>query len=114
MSVTTNILQRTFQFSFGKDGGTCFTIDYENRQYIVTARHTVKSITDSATIHIKHEKVWKPCPVNLVGHCEGKVDISVLAAGSQISRQHPLPPTTGGITLGQDVYFLGFPYGFDQ
>ena len=111
MSITTNILRRTFQFSFGEDQGTCFTIDYDNRQYIVTARHLVKPITDSATIRIKHEKIWKDCPVDLVGHGEGEVDISVLAAGIQISPQYPLPPTSAGLTLGQDVYFLGFPYG---
>lgn len=111
MSITANILKRTFQLSFGKGQGTCFTIDYDNRQYIVTARHLVEPIIDSATIRIKHETVWKDCPVNLVGHGEREVDISVLAAGVQISPKHPLPPTAAGLTLGQDVYFLGFPYG---
>ena len=111
MPVTTNILQRTFQFSFGEPQGTCFTVDYENRQYIVTSRHLVKSITGPATIRIKHEGVWKDSSVNLVGHCEGKVDISVLATGFQLSPTHPLPPTSADIVLGQDVYFLGFPYG---
>ena len=48
--------------------------------------------------------------VKLVGHCEGEVDISVLAADIQISPTYPLNPTLGGIILGQDVYFLGFPY----
>lgn len=114
MSITTNILQRTFQFSFGENQGTCFTIDYDNRQYIVTARHLVEPITDSATIRIKHEKIWKDCPVNLVGHGEGEIDISVLAAGIQISPQYPLPPTSAGLTLGQDTYFLGFPYGWSS
>ena len=112
MSVTSNVLQRTFQFAFGESlFGTCFTIDYDNRQYIVTARHIVEPITDAATIRIKHEKFWKECPVNLVGHGEGEVDISVLAARIQVSPQHPLPPTSAGLVLGQDVYFLGFPYG---
>ena len=111
MPVTANILQRTFQFSFGESQGTCFTVDCVNRQYIVTSRHLVKPITDSATIRIKHEKVWKECQVNLVGHCEGTIDISVLTAGFQLSPLHPLPTNAGGITLGQDVYFLGFPYG---
>lgn len=111
MSITANILQRTFQFSFGEVQGTCFTIDYDNRQYIVTARHLVETITDYATIRVKHEKIWKDCPVNLVGHGEGKVDISVLAPRVQISPKHPLPPTSAGLVMGQDVYFLGFPYG---
>lgn len=111
MPVTTNILQRTFHFSFGESQGTCFTVDYDNQQYIITARHLVKSITDSATIRIKHEEVWKDYPVNLVGHCEGEVDISVLATTFQLSPTYPLPPNSHDIILGQDVYFLGFPYG---
>ena len=109
--ITTNVFQRTFQFSFGESQGTCFTVDHDNRQYIVTARHLVERLTDSATIKIKHEEVWKDCLVNLVGHCEGKIDISVLAAGFQISPTYTLPTSAGGITLGQDVYFIGFPYG---
>jgi len=111
MSITTNILRRTFQFTFGKEQGTCFTIDRDNRQYIVTARHLVEPLTDSATIRIKHEQIWKDCSVNLVGHGEGEVDISVLAAGIQISPKYPLHPNAAGLALGQDVYFLGFPYG---
>ena len=109
--IPVNILSRTFQFSFVKNGGTCFTIDHDNRQYIVTARHIVKAITDSAIIRIKHANKWISYPVNLVGHSEGQVDISVLAAAVQISTEPPLPMTAGDITFGQDVYFLGFPYG---
>ena len=112
MSITANVIYRTFQISFGKDFGTCFAVDYENRQYIVTARHIVETITDSAIIRIKHQKVWKDCPVDLVGHCDGEVDVSVLAAGFQLAPKIPLPPTSDHIALGQDVYFLGFPYGF--
>ena len=110
MSITKSVIQRTFQLSFGGSQGTCFTIDHENRQYIVTARHIVESMTVPATIRIKHKGVWKDCLVNLVGHCKGKVDISVLAVDFQLSPTYSLP-TTGRMTLGQDFYFLGFPYG---
>ncbi len=108
MSITKNIIKRTFHLSFAESEGTCFTIDYDNRQYIVTARHIVESITDSATIRIKHEQVWKDYPVNLVGHGDGEIDISVLAASIQISPTCLLPPRTDGLAWAQDVYFLGF------
>ena len=110
MSITANVIHRTFELACGEKAGTCFAIDYENRQYILTARHLVETITDSAIIRITHEKIWKDCVVNLVGHCKGEVDISVLAANIRLAPEHPLPPTSGGIVLGQDVYFLGFPY----
>ena len=109
--VTANIIQRTFKIECGNHLGTCFTIDVDNRQYIVTAKHLVKEITGQHTIKLMHERRWKNLAIELIGHCEGKVDISVLAPELQISPSHPLPATTAGIILGQDVYFLGFPYG---
>ena len=42
MLPSTNILQRTFYMKFGKSTGTCFTIDIDNHQYIVTAQHILK------------------------------------------------------------------------
>ena len=107
--VTANILQRTFKIK-STDEGTCFTIDVDNRQYIVTARHIVEGIFGQSTVKIMQDKKWKNLQVTLVGHSKGTVDISVLAAEVQISPTHPLSTTTTGIYLGQDVYFLGFPY----
>ena len=50
-------------------------------------------------------------PVQLVGHGKDDADVSVLAAPIQLSPTHPLLTTTAGLTIGQDVCFLGFPYG---
>ena len=47
----------------------------------------------------------------MVGHCNGEIDISVLATNIRLSPDFPLPPTMAGIIYGQDVFFLGFPYG---
>ena len=41
----------------------------------------------------------------------GDVDISVLAPPHAISPSLPFEPTTKHIQLGQDTFFLGFPYG---
>ncbi len=108
--VTTNIVQRTFRIRSTQEG-TCFTIDVDNRQYIVTARHLVEKVVDQSSVKIMQEKKWKDLQVKLVGHCKGKVDISVLASDLQISPAFPLSPTMDGMMLGQDVYFLGFPFG---
>ena len=59
-----------------------------------------------------HEQIWMDCSVNLVGHCEGGIDISVLAAEMRLSAEPPLPLSTiDRVALGQDVYLLGFPFG---
>lgn len=109
--VPSNILQRTFRVQYGHATGTCFTIEVDDRQYVVTARHVLQGIGEMDTIAIQHEKQWKPLPVTLVGVGSGDVDIAVVAASQQLSPALPLVPSSDELYLSQDVYFLGFPYG---
>lgn len=109
--ITTNILQRIFHIEVGDSKATCFTIDVNGKQYIVTAKHLVEKNIKNATIRIYHNKEWKKIEVALVGHCENGIDVSVLATNFQLSPTYALEPTSGGIVYGQEVFFLGFPYG---
>lgn len=112
MFITTNILQRTFRIRYGEHTGTCFTIDVDNKQYIVTARHVVPSISGPTnTVQIYHDSAWKTLRVDLVGHGQKNIDITTLAPHIQLSPTHRLPASIDGVTIGQDVRFLGFPYG---
>jgi len=109
--VPTNILQRTFRMKYGESIGTCFTIDLDNRQYIITARHVVEGIQTSDRISLQRHGQWRELSVRLVGTGSEDIDIAVMAPPQQISPTHPLIPTTQDLFLSQDVYFLGFPYG---
>ena len=111
MIITTNILQRTFRIQYDGFTGSCFTIDVDGRQYIITARHFVSSIAGTSVVQIQHENTWKKLQVELVGHGEHGIDITVLAPGIQLSPAHPLHPTIAGLAISQDMYFLVFPYG---
>jgi hypothetical protein len=87
-------------------------MDVDDRSYLVTARHFAETIQDRADVHLFHDKQWKTLSVALVGHGTGEVDISVLAPPVVLCPPAvPLPADMGGIIYGQDVYFLGFPYG---
>ena len=108
--MTTNILQRTFRIRYGGSTGTCFTVDVDDRQYIVTARHIVSSIAGQDVVEMQHENTWKSLAVELVGHARGDIDVTVLAPPIQLSPTYPLLTGTAGIVLSQDVYFLRFPY----
>ena len=111
MSVTANILQRTFRIHYEGETGTCFTIDVQGKRYLITAKHVVESIQDDAAIDISHNRVWLPLRVRLVGHGAGDVDVTALAPQELFGASHPLTTTTKGLVLAEDVYFLGFPYG---
>jgi S1-C subfamily serine protease len=109
--VTINVYQRTFRIGYDNSHGTCFAVDVSGRQYIVTARHVLPGIGSDAEVTIFWKDDWRRLEVNLVGVGAGDVDIAVLAVKSvRLSPDFSLPATGGGLVMGQDVYFLGFPY----
>ena len=108
--ITTNIIQRVFfvKFPGGEGHGTCFTIEVDQRQYLITAKHLAGNIQGHSELSVFHDKEWKSISVALIGHCG--CDISVLAANFQLSPVFPAIPSWAGLVYGQDTYFLGFPY----
>ena len=109
MPVTNNILQRTFRIRYGPSFGTCFTVDIDDKRYLITARHIVEQIEGSSLVEIMHDGIWKPLPVDLVGHGAGDIDVSVLAPHQLFGTSSPLTVSIEMI-LSEAVYFLGFPY----
>lgn len=110
--ITSNVIHRVFRIRQGGREATSFTLDVDGRQYIVTARHAVETLQDSGVIDIFAHGVWNSSPVRLVGHAPGERDISVLAVDHQLTPARlTMEPTSKGVIYGQDVFFLGFPYG---
>ena len=98
---------------FGNMTGTAFTIDVNSKQYLVTARHVVEGIRSTDNIKILHERQWKSVSVDVVGLGEDEADVAVLKASLQLSPTYPLAATQEGLIYGQQVYFVGFPFGWD-
>lgn len=116
--ITSNVLFRTFFIQWGGSTGTAFTIDHAAKQYLVTARHVVEGISSGQALGIFHEKQWKDFPVKVVGLGSGDIDIAVLAGSVRLSPAFPLPIASGkekesGPGYGQQVSFLGFPFGWE-
>lgn len=110
--VTSNAIQRTVHVRFAGQIATAFFIDVESRQYLVTAKHVIPHIQGTDVISILHDNAWHDVGVRLVGHAPGEADISVLALPYRIAGADlVLPPDAAGLTVGQDAYFLGFPFG---
>lgn len=109
--ITSNVINRTFRLKHGDAVGTCFTIDVEGRQYVVTARHVVADLLAGgmAEVGILHDGDWKPLMVQLAWLAEEPADVAILAPEQRLSNPYePLEPTPSGIGIGQQVYFLGF------
>lgn len=108
--LTANVIHRVFHFQYKMGQGTCFAMDVNNKQYLITAKHCVTNISKSDRIQILYQKQWQYLDVILLGEAEGDIDIAVFRPSIQLSPNLPMEPSLNGIIYGQDVYFLGFPY----
>ena len=108
--ITSNVHRRVFRLMTAAGTGSCFTVDVDGKQYICTAKHLFDaSSTRQLQINVAGE--WEYLDVELVGYGSADTDICVLAAKMQLSPTWQLDPTMDGLVIGQDVYFLGYPYG---
>lgn len=109
--ITSNVYQRVFQIKFGESTGTIFAIDVDNKQYLITARHVLEGWDRTSNGQVFFNGEWKDLPLAVVGISD-VADIAVLATNLQVSPTYVMEATAAGTIWGQDVYFLGFPYGW--
>jgi hypothetical protein len=109
--INANIINRVFHIAIDEYVGTCFTIEIDNRQYIITAKHLAERIKYPNEIGIFYKNNWENINVNLVGFGEYNEDVSVLATDFQISPTFPIRFTGAESAYSQEVFFLGFPLG---
>lgn len=108
--ILTNILYRTF-FVRALEYGTAFTIQESDREYLITAKHLLPPDDEQFELKLYRDQKWVTLPTIVVGRGRGEVDIAVLELPLRLtSAGFNVTPTMDGITLGHDVFFLGFPY----
>jgi hypothetical protein len=110
--ITSNVFRRVLMIrpAGSESFGTGFTLDADGRQYLITAKHVVAGMKTEGTIEIREGENWSPVSVK-VFLCDDPIDIAVLVPPRQLTVTFPLEPTMADIRYGQDVYFVGFPYG---
>jgi hypothetical protein len=114
-AVPTEILQRTIFIKAGTEAGTAFTVDYAGKMYLVTARHVIAGLpAQGAVIQILQENQWKDYhTVRTLYPASNDVDIAVFETNEKVPTPYSVSMVgeTGGVTLGQQVWFLGYPFG---
>jgi hypothetical protein len=113
-AVPTEILQRTILIKVEDVYGTAFAVDYQGKMYLVTARHVVAGLPDSkATIQIWRSEQWKDFhTVRTLLPASSDVDIAVFETDEKVTQPYNVAVAggTSGPTMGQQVWFLGYPY----
>lgn len=110
---TGNVLTRVYQVRFNRETGTAFLLDYEDRQYFVTARHVMESAGETATVEMLGPTIkdWKSYPVTVLKGKNKCIDVAILVPNEKkLSNADPIPYPYN-YAFGQEAYFLGFPYG---
>jgi hypothetical protein len=110
--LTDSITQKVFFLRHGQSFGSGFVIDFDGRQYLITARHIVEDILadNRVSIHVRGE--WYHAEVNWI-EIDSSVDAIVLVFSRLLTKGSQFEPG-GSYAYGQDVYFLGFPFGWNQ
>lgn len=108
---TSNVLYRVLKIRTSSSTGSAFTIEVDGKQYLITARHLLKDFGNEGEVELWTEGRWSKVRVRAVYPSREAVDIAALDLGRPVTITFPLEPSSGGLTLGQQVYFLGYPYG---
>jgi hypothetical protein len=116
--VTSNVFERVLNVRVNGDTkhegiATAFTIDVDGREYLITAKHVVQGLKDKDKIDVYMNDGWSPLAVDIF-RCEDPVDIAVLIPPHQLTVGFDLPFEKETFFVGQDAYFLGFPYGIQS
>ena len=112
-SLPVELLRQTFQIRTPAGVGTAFTVEVNERQYIVTAQHMVGSVVPKVIEMQLSASGWRAVPVSVVGVVEPPVDVAVLATNFLLGSRSRVPVGVGTVGFGQAVRFLGYPFGFD-
>ena len=115
--LTSNILQRTYWIRYANKHGTCFTVDINGEEYLMTAAHIVSTMVAEGVVYIHHESSWKALHVQLIYRGDDEYDIVVLKPKkknlTRLSPPHPIQVGIQNLSLAQDVFVAGFPKGLN-
>jgi len=112
--VPQDILNRTLFIKTDTREGTAFAIDRNGKVYLVTARHMVEGLpTENPSIKIRKGNDWQDFhPLKILFPENPDVDIAVFTTDQKAEKPYyiGLAGDHGGVTLGQQVWFLGYPF----
>jgi S1-C subfamily serine protease len=108
---TSNVLYRVLRIRTANAMGSSFTIEIDGKQYLITARHVLEGFGAEGEVELWLDGRWSKTRARAIYPAGAAVDIAALDVGRVLTVTFPLEASSGGLTLGQQVYFLGYPYG---
>jgi hypothetical protein len=111
---TDHTLTRVFQIQAGTKIGTAFTIEVDGREYLITAKHVVSELLNTKNeVQICRSDGQCPAMEVTILRCDDPIDIAILVLRRPMSPRSQVRPELRGLVYGQDIFFLGFPFGLN-
>lgn len=104
------VLSRVIRFKEDLGQATAFTIEVDGHQYIITAKHNLKKATDTIKFKLFLNGKWSAFTVDAIYPFDDDADMVALGVDKKVTVETSLG-TEGKIGIGQQVYFVGYPYG---
>lgn len=107
-------MQRVFHIRIGDLVGTAFVVSFAGENFLVTAKHMLegRKYPDQETIHIRYQNNWKPISAKIYYHENNNIDVAVIRTEYFKDKQFAeVKYQSTGLTISQDVFMLGYPYG---
>src|SRR5450432_1317469 len=106
----TNILYRTF-FVKAAQYGTAFTLDVDGKEFLITAAHLLERQSGPQLLKILRNGIWHDMNCSIVAVGKGTLDVAVLRAPIRLTDPgFTVEAQFGSCFVGQDMFFVGFPY----
>ena len=113
--VPVGVMARVRKIGVGPAIATAFIVEVDKRQYVITAKHVVATLGDEGEVEFYEGDGQRKKVAVKILRCNEPVDIAVLVPQTLLLPVFdPGLTQDGRITFGQDVYFIGFPYGDDK
>jgi len=117
--IGTDILQRVFFIATENDTGTAFTMEHNDIQYLVSAKHIFEDLENDdifengniVEFNIFHDSKWKKIELKGLIHYIEDIDMIVFPLKNDLSPRNKLQISFTEMRVSQDIFFLGFPYG---
>lgn len=110
------ILQRLFAIKINNSVGSSFAYPLGGVFCFITAKHVISSLTpkEETNISVFKNSKWEDIKATPYFPEELDIDIAIIKTNIPVNGdEYVIELSAANIILGQDIYFLGFPY-FDQ
>lgn len=114
--ISSSELTSVFQIRKDSSKGTSFIISHEKKRYLVTAKHVLGNVANNqvANFTILQGSSWLPFKGTVFIHSNPSIDLAVIYQNDDTTSSSPIKiEMDNSFVLGDEGYFLGFPFGMN-